>query len=92
MREVSPGGAIPYAVAVHKQNETVVGAHADGVTSGDCCQFEGTAEVQDYGFAQGRRGVSNPGSLPFAVGRIRLNGILSLEWGRREGEGDYEGN
>jgi hypothetical protein len=79
MREVSPGGAIPYAVAVHKQNEAIVGAYSDGVTTGDRGQFERAAEMQDHGLAKGRRGVGNPGCLPFAVRRIGLDEILSLD-------------
>ena len=68
MREVSAGGAVPNAVAVHKQNKAVVGADADGVAGGDCGQFERAAEMQDYRFAQGRRRVSNPGGFPLPVG------------------------
>ena len=79
MREVSAGGAISYAVAVHKQNEAVVGADADGVAGGDRGQFERAAEMQDYGFAKGRGRVSNPGGFPLPVGRIGLDGILGLD-------------
>ena len=79
MREVSAGGAIPYAVAVHKQNEAVVGTDADWIAGGDRGQFERAAEMEDNGLAQGRRRVGNPGSLPFPVGRIGLDGILGLD-------------
>ena len=65
--EVAARGAVTDALAVDIEDEAVVGADADDVGGGDGRQIEGTAEMEDERFAQRRRRVGDPGSLPVAV-------------------------
>ncbi len=72
-------------MAVHVQNESVVGADADRVGGRNGCQREHAAEVEHHRLAQRGGGVRDPGGLPLAVGWVRLKIALGVE-----GEGGEE--
>jgi hypothetical protein len=75
-------------MAVDVEDEAVVGADADGVGGGDGGQGEGAAEVEHERLAERGGGMGDPGGIPLAVGRVRLDGVLGLycEGGEDEGE------
>ena len=72
MAEVAAGRAVAHPMAVHKKDEAVVGADADGVAGGNRRQRKGPAEVQHDGLAQRRGWMGDPRGLPVAVGRVWL--------------------
>ena len=72
MGQVAAGRAVAHPMAVHKQNEAVVGADADRIAGGNGSQRERAAEVEHQRLAQRGRGMGDPGGLPFAVGRVGL--------------------
>jgi hypothetical protein len=67
MGQVAARGAVADALAIHVQNETVIGAHPNGISGWDRIEREEAAEMEHLGFAQRRGGVSDPGGVPFAV-------------------------
>ena len=68
MGQVAARRAVADAIPIHEENEAVVGADTNWITSWDRGEVEGVAKVQDNRLAQGRRGMGNPGGFPLAMG------------------------
>ncbi len=83
--QVAAGRAVACAMAVHVQNESVVGADANRIGGRDGCQRERAAEVEHHRLPQRGSGMRDPGGLPLAVGRVRLEIVLGVD-----GEGGKE--
>jgi hypothetical protein len=72
-------------VAVDEQNKAVVGADANRIVGRDSSQRDDAPEMQHNRLAQRRRGMSDPGGLPFVVRRVGLGCALTV---KGDGGGD----
>src|SRR5258708_4628901 len=68
VREIAAGRSVAHTMAVHKQNKSVICAHARGVAGGNGAQLERAPEVQDKRLAQGSCRMRNPSGLPLTMG------------------------
>ena len=80
--QVAARRAVAHPMAVDVENEAIVGADADRIAGRNGGQRERAAEVEHQRLAQRGGGMRDPGGLPLAVGRVRLDG-----WFGRRGRG-----
>jgi hypothetical protein len=78
-------------LTVHKQNESVIGAHTDGIAGWNGRQFDRAPKVQDHGFPERGRWMGDPRGFPLPMRGIGLGRILSAKRKGSEDEDDcYE--